>query len=156
MSIPPVSQFLAQRKIAHRIFCHTQPVDSLEAAARARNQAPGQLIRSLLFRLGAENFFMALAAGPGQVSWPALRAHFGQSRLTMATEAEVLAVTGYRVGSVSPLGLPAPLPMLADEAVFAFDEISIGSGERGVAIIMASADLRRLLPALEIGQWMAK
>ncbi|PJB66309.1 MAG: hypothetical protein CO094_07565 [Anaerolineae bacterium CG_4_9_14_3_um_filter_57_17] len=155
MSMPPVSQFLAQQNVVHRVFRHAQPVNSLEEAARAREQAPGQLIRSLLFRLGAENFFMVLAAGPGQVSWPALRAHFGQSRLTMATEAEVLAVTGYRVGSVSPLGLPAPLRMLADEAVFAFDEISIGSGERSVAVIMASADLRRLLPALEIGHWMA-
>ncbi|GAB4487214.1 MAG: YbaK/EbsC family protein [Anaerolineales bacterium] len=153
--MPPVSRFLTEQGIAHRVFRHAQPIHSLEEAARERNQAPGQLIRSILFRLSAENFFMVLAAGPGQISWPALRARFGQSRLTMASEQEVLAVTGYRIGTVSPLGLPAPLRMLADEAVFTCDEISIGSGERNVAVIMASADLRRLLPDLEIGHWMA-
>lgn len=154
ISSPPVARFLTESGISHRVFYHTRPIHSLEEAARERGQLPGQLIRSILFRLGAEKFVMALAAGPGQISWPALRTYLGQSRLTMASQEEVLAVTGYRVGAVSPLGLPAPLRILADEAVFAFDEISIGSGEHNVAVIMTSTDLRRLLPALEIGRWM--
>ena len=96
---------------------------------------------------------MVLMAGPTQVSWPALRSYLGQSRLTMASEAEVLAATGYRPGAVSPFGLPAPLRILADANVFAPEEISIGSGERGVTIIMKSADLRRGLGEVEIGRF---
>jgi len=96
---------------------------------------------------------MVLMPGPQQVSWPALRAYLGQSRLTMASEDEVLAATGYRVGAVSPLGLPGPMRILADESVFIPDEISIGSGERGIAIILKSVDLRKSIKNLEIGQF---
>ncbi len=151
---PPVSKVLTALGIPHRVFRHLGTVSSLEQAASERGQVPGQVVRSLLFRLGEGKFVMVLAAGPGQISWPALRNYLGQSRLTLATEAEVLAVTGYRIGTVSPLGLPTPLRILADEQVFHPDEISLGSGERNVGIIINSADLRHALGEVEIGRFI--
>jgi Cys-tRNA(Pro) deacylase len=151
---PPVSVALEQLGVPHRVFRHSGPVSSLEQAALERGQRPEQVIRSLVFRLGAGEFVMVLVAGPAQVSWPALRAHLGRSRISMASEEEVLAATGYRVGAVSPFGLPAPLRMLADESVFLPDEVSIGSGERGVTVILLSADLRRALGEVEIGRFI--
>lgn len=74
--------------------------------------------------------------------------------MTLATEAEVLAVTVYRVGAVSPLGLPSFLRILADESVFWPEEILPGSGEQNVGIIMKSADLRRALGQIEIGKFI--
>src|SRR4051812_39290041 len=115
--IPPVSLALTALNIPHRVFQHTQPVNSLEEAARARGQRPEQVVRSILFRLGQDQYAMVLMAGPDQISWKALRQHFGQSRLTMATQDEVLAVTGYQIGAVAPFGLPKPLPVLIDESV---------------------------------------
>ena len=96
---------------------------------------------------------MVLIAGPAQISWPRLRAYLGQSRLTMASEAEVLEVTGYRVGAVSPFGLPEPIRILADENVFVPEELSIGSGVRGTAIILKSNDLRSTLNDIEIDKF---
>jgi Cys-tRNA(Pro) deacylase len=149
--ITPATQALDQLQLPYRLFRHTESVSSLEDAANQRGQAPGQVVRSILFRVGEGYFVMALMAGPAQISWSILRKTLGQSRLTMATEDEVLTVTGYRTGAVSPLGLPTPLRMLADEGVFLPDEISIGSGERGLAIILRSTDLRKALPDVEIG-----
>lgn len=97
---------------------------------------------------------MVLAAGRAQVSWPALRAYLGQSRLTLASEKEVLQVTGYRVGTVSPLGLLTPLRILADEAVFVPEEISLGSGEPNVGIILKPAHLRQVLGEVEVGRFV--
>ena len=151
--MPPVARALSNLGIPYRIFHHAGPVDSLEQAARERGQSTEQVVRSILFRLGEGNFAMVLMAGPHQISWPALRAYLGQSRLTMASEDEVLTVTGYRVGAVSPLGLPGPTRILADESVFAPDEISIGSGQRGVTIILKSTDLQKSIQNLEIGQF---
>jgi Cys-tRNA(Pro)/Cys-tRNA(Cys) deacylase len=125
----------------------------MEQAASERGQSTEQVVRSILFRLREGNFVMVLMSGPQQVSWPALRAYLGQSRLTMASENEVLAATGYRVGAVSPLGLSSPVRILADESVFIPDEISIGSGERGIAIILKSANLQKSIKNLEIGQF---
>jgi Cys-tRNA(Pro) deacylase len=139
--------------IPYQVFRHTGQVTSLEQAASERGQTAEQVVRSILFRLGEGNFVMVLMPGQQQVSWPALRAYLGQSRLTMASEAEVLEATGYRVGAVSPFGLPGPMRILADESVFAPEEISIGSGERGVAVIMKSTDLRESIKNLEVGQF---
>jgi len=148
--LPPVSRALQALGIPHRIFTHTEPVTSLEEAARQRGQRPSQVVRSILFRVGQDEFRMALVAGPAQVSWKILRRHLGQSRLTMATEEEVLSVTGYRTGTVGPFGLPRPLKVLIDPGVLDEEEISIGSGVRGTAVILKSADLQRGLPEAEV------
>ena len=149
----PATHALDQLSIPYSIFEHLQPPSSLEQAARERGQSPDQVVRSILFRLQKENYFLTLAAGPRQVSWRKLRAHQGVSRISMASEEEVLEITGYAVGSVSPLGLARPTPILADIAVFAQNEISLGSGVRGVAIIIKSVDLKRALGKIEIGQF---
>jgi prolyl-tRNA editing enzyme YbaK/EbsC (Cys-tRNA(Pro) deacylase) len=152
----PVTQDLDRRGIPYRVFRHPGPVASLEQAAQERGQAPEQVIRSLLFRLSAENFVLALMAGPQQVDWKTLRRYLGEQRLTTASEEEVLRVTGYPLGAVSPFGLPDPRPtvsvgrILADPGVFAPEEISIGSGVRGTTIIMRTADLKKALPDVEI------
>ncbi len=74
-----------------------------------------------------------------------MRRYLGQSRVTMASQEELLRITGYKVGAVSPFGLPQPLRILVDESVTTQEEISIGSGVRGTTVIMKTAVL---LPAL--------
>ena len=135
--------------IPYRLFQHAGKVESLEQAAAERGQRPAQVVRSILFRRGEGEYVMALVAGPAQISWPALRRHLGQNRLSMASPEEVLAVTGSPIGVVSPLGLPAPLPVLVDHSVLAETEVSLGSGVRGLAIELRQADLLRALPQAE-------
>jgi len=147
----PTTQALDLLSIPYRIFQHSHPPGWLEQAARERGQEPGQVVRSILFRHEQEAFIMVLMAGPGQISWKRVRAHLGVSRLSMANETEVREVTGYQIGTVSPLGLIRTLRILADVSVFMPEEISIGCGVRGAAIIMKSSDLQRALGEVEIG-----
>lgn len=139
--------------IPYGFFRHTGPVRSLQQAAGERGQRPEQVVRSILFRLGHDRFAMVLVAGPRQVSWPVLRSYLGQSRLTLASEQEVLQVTGYPIGAVSPFGLPGPVRILVDESVFSEEEVSIGSGERNSTIIMKTRDLRTALEPVEAGEF---
>ena len=148
---PPVAQALAAQGIPHRVFRHPGPVNSLAQAAAERGHTPDQVIRSLLFRVNGDDFVMVLVAGPNQISWRALRRYLGQSRLTTATADEVVQVTGYRPGAVAPFGLPRPLRVLVDDSVFAVEEVSLGSGVRGAAVILQRDDLRRALGDVEIG-----
>jgi Cys-tRNA(Pro)/Cys-tRNA(Cys) deacylase len=147
---------LDAKQIPYRLFRHTSPVESLEQAAEQRGQQPGQIVRTIVFRLDSGEFVLALMAGPRQLSWPALRRTLGQRRIRMANPAEVEQATGYVPGTVSPFGLPAPKRILVDQSVLVFTEVSLGSGMRGVAIVMASADLMRGLSGLnpvETGTW---
>jgi prolyl-tRNA editing enzyme YbaK/EbsC (Cys-tRNA(Pro) deacylase) len=141
--------------IPHRLFHHPGEVASLEQAARERGQRPEQVVRSLVFRLAKDEFVMVLIGGPAQVSWPALRAYLGQSRLTTATRDEVLEVTGYEPGAVSPFGLPGRVRILLDRRVLNEEEVSIGSGVRNTAVILKTADLMRALGTVEVGDFAA-
>ena len=151
--LPPVSEKLTELGIPHRVFRHAGQVNSLEQAASERGQTPGQVVRSIVFRLGEGRFAMALVAGAAQISWPTLRAHFGQSRLTMADPDEVQQATGYRIGTVSPIGLANPLPVLIDASVLVHEEISMGSGQSNTGIILKRDDLLKLLGEAQIGKF---
>jgi Cys-tRNA(Pro)/Cys-tRNA(Cys) deacylase len=149
----PATRTLDLLSVPYRVFEHPQQPESLEQAARQRGQTPGQIVRSIVFRLAEGQFVMVLMAGPGQVSWKRVRVALGVSRISMASEAEVLATTGFVRGAVTPLGLPHPMRVLADESVFQLEEISIGSGVRGVAIIIKPADLQRALGKVDTGRF---
>ena len=150
METPPVSISLEKLGVPHTIFRHENPVHSFEQAASDRGQRPSQVVRSILFRVAGDEFIMALVAGPDQISWKALRKYLGRSRVSMASEDEVLTVTGYRIGTVGPFGLAHPLKVLIDASVMKEEVVSIGSGMRTTAVILKSGDLHRALQDVEI------
>jgi len=151
---PPASLALEKLGIPHRVFRYSGEVESLEQAAKERGERLEQVVRSIVFRLGGGNYLMALVAGPGQISWKKLRQQVGQSRLTMASETEVLAITGFRIGAVSPFGLSNKLRVIVDRGVLEEKEVSLGSGVRGIAIIMSTADLLKAMTNPEVTQLM--
>ncbi len=150
MDQPPISVILENLGVPHQVFRHETPVTSFEQAARDRGQRPGQIVRSILFRVRDGEYVMVLVAGQAQVSWKILRKILGRSRISMATEQEVLAVTGYRIGTVGPFGLPNQVRVILDAGVLNEQEISIGSGMRDRAIILKSADLIKALGNVEV------
>ena len=152
-SSTPVTRFLDECGVHYRFFRHSGVVDSLEQAARERGQRPEQIVRSIVFRLSHGGFVMVLIAGEKQVSWQALRHHLGTSRISMASETEVLQVTGYPLGAVSPFGTKKPLQLLVDRGVFMENEISIGSGVRYTTVIMQRDDFLRALGKVEVGDF---
>jgi Cys-tRNA(Pro) deacylase len=147
---PPASIALDELEIPHRVFHHERPVTSFEQAASDRNQRPEQIVRSILFQVRPGEFTMVLMAGRDQVDWKKLRGTVKRSRVRMATEEEVLEVTGYKIGTVSPFGVKNQMRVLLDASVLREEEISIGSGIRNMAIIMKSEDVRRALGEVEI------
>ncbi len=149
---PPVGIALEELGVPHKIFRHdaARPVNSFEQAASDRGQRASQIVRSILFRIAGDEFIMVLVAGSAQISWKVLRKHLGRSRISMATEDEVFAVKGYRIGTVGPFGLPRQLKVLIDASVMREEEISIGSGMRNTAIIIKSADLRYALKDADV------
>ena len=150
MEKPPASTALEKLNIPHRVFRHEKPLLSFEQAAEERKQRPEQIVRSILFQVRPGEFLMVLVAGREQVDWRKLRQLVRRSRVRMATEEEVMEVTGYRVGTVSPFGLKTPVKVLIDESVLKEEEVSLGSGARQMAIMMKSADLHRALGESEI------
>ena len=153
MESPPVSIALTQLGVGHEVFRHPGPLRSLEQAAEERGQRPSQIVRSILFRVAKGEYRMVLVAGPNQIDWKTLRKHVGTNRLSMASKEEVLSVTGYPWGAVAPFGLVQSVKILVDVSVLKEEIISMGSGIRGVAIILKSADLIQALGEHEFGEF---
>jgi Cys-tRNA(Pro) deacylase len=150
---PPASHALDQLNIPHQVYTHTGSVNSIEQAAAERNQDINQVIRSIVFRISKGEYAMVLIAGKHQISWKALRQYFNTSRLTMASPDEVLKVTGFQVGTVSPFCLQCEIPILADKNVFHPDAVSMGSGVAGTAILMRTVDFKKALGDIEVGSF---
>ncbi len=150
----PLLDALRAAGVPFRVFVHKEPPKDLARAARERGQTLHQVVRSILFRDAEHRFILLLLPGGYRADWATLRRYLGQRRLTLATPEEVLEVTGYPIGAVGPLGLRQPVRLLVDERVFEPEEVSMGSGLRGVAVILRSEDLRRLLAdRAEVGRF---
>jgi Cys-tRNA(Pro) deacylase len=141
----PAGQALLELGIPFQEFIHKGPLASLAQAAAERDQSTDQVIRSLLFRVKEGVYMMALVAGEAKVSWKALRKYYKQNRLSMPGPEEVLQITGYEIGSVTPFGMKASMDILIDTSVTRQREVSMGSGVRGTGIILQVNDLLKAL-----------
>lgn len=100
-----------------------------ETAARAVNAPQGSIVKSLIF-LADGAPLLVLVSGDQRADVKRLRAELGLSkrRLRIARPAEVLALTGFEVGGVPPVGHSAPLRTLIDCTLSRFDTVWAAAG----------------------------
>ncbi|HEX9372123.1 MAG TPA: YbaK/EbsC family protein, partial [Roseiflexaceae bacterium] len=60
---------------------------------------------------------------------------------------EVLDLTGYMRGAVTPLAVKKPYQVFVDETVELWPVVGISGGQRGLEILLAPADLIRVTGA---------
>ncbi|HET6560744.1 MAG TPA: YbaK/EbsC family protein [Marmoricola sp.] len=121
------------------------PVRSLAEAAVARGVTPHQVVKTLVVRLGADDFRFVLVPGDREISWPKLRGLLGVSRMSMPSADVALAVTGYERGTITPLGSTTAWPVVADESMTG--RVSVGGGDHGVALTVDAGQLVEALDA---------
>lgn len=79
----------------------------------------------------------------------AVRRLMNVSRVSFASAAETVALTGMMLGGVTVFALPEGLPIYVDERVMALDWIILGSGSRS-SKIRTSPEVFRRLPGATI------
>lgn len=130
--------------LPHDVVRHG-PVRSLEEAAEARGVTPAQVIKTMVVRRAEDDYLFVLVPGDRNISWPKLRAHLGVNRVSMPDEDDALRITGYKRGTITPLGSTRELPVLADRLLTGV--VSIGGGAHGVSLKVDGADLISALGA---------
>lgn len=133
-----------------------KPVRSLEALLQAKGLDPASVVRSVVFKGENTGFCLLAVAGAGRADWAKLRNHLGERKCRMAEFDEVPEATGYVVGAVPPVALPASLRVLVDQSVGNFQTVVIGSGVLGFALAVSGKDLLALLAEKEHGQFVKK
>jgi Cys-tRNA(Pro)/Cys-tRNA(Cys) deacylase len=131
--------------IAHRVLRHG-PVGSVAEAAAAQGMELQDLVKTLVVRRAADSYVFVLVPGDRVISWPKLRTLLGVNRLSMPDAATAKQATGYERGTITPFGSATAWPVIADERLRG-RRISLGAGERGVAIEVAADDAAKALDA---------
>ncbi|WP_137718850.1 aminoacyl-tRNA deacylase [Methylobacillus flagellatus] len=155
----PVTTRLQQQGIAYDIVEiplseDKKPVRSLEELLTATGLDPRCVVRSVVFRCESGQFVLLAVAGGGRADWALLRKHLDERKLRMAEYDEVPQATGYVVGAVPPIALPASIRVLVDQSVLGFETVVIGSGVLGYALALKGSELLTLLASAEQGSFV--
>ncbi len=145
-------RLLDSNKIDYQIMSYEvdeQHLDAVHVAASV-GMPPGQVFKTLVARGDKTGVIMACLPGDGEVDLKLLAKASGNKRVELAPLKEVLPLTGYIRGGVSPLGAKKPYHVFLAKEAGKWDEIAVSAGLRGYQIILAPADLLRAAPAAQI------
>jgi Cys-tRNA(Pro) deacylase len=131
---PNVMSALAALKLDYRVIVHETPVTSLAEAAAARGVDIEAVVKTLVVRRGDDDYLLVLIPGGRALSWPKLRSLLGVSRMSMPPADEAFTATGFKRGTITPLGTSHQWPVIADQILIGRTEITLGSGSHDVAI----------------------
>ncbi len=98
-----------------------------DEAATALGVEVAQIAKSLVFLADAEPV-VVVASGADRVDTAALGRALGGKRITRADAEVVRAATGYPIGGVSPVGLPAGPPVLVERALDRHETVYAAAG----------------------------
>lgn len=137
----PVTSYLEKEGVEYRLLHHTQPAKTIEEAARERGVDPQQMVKSILLKDMSGFHVLACVPGPALVDPTKVRALFGCRRMTCADASDVEKITGLVIGTVAPIGLKRPLPVIFDHSISQHLKVNISSGDRMAGIELATEDL---------------
>jgi Cys-tRNA(Pro) deacylase len=121
-----------------------------EEAAQAVGCEPGQIVKTLVF-MAEGRPTVVLVAGDRQADTSKLAQLLGVGRkkLRMGSPNEVLAMTGFEVGAVAPVGMVNQYDVVVDETLKRFERVWAAAGT-GSAVF--GIETKALVKATE-GQW---
>jgi len=127
------------------------PVDeqdlSAPQVARAIGMPPEQVFKTLVVRGDRTGVLLASIPASAELDLRALAAASGNKKVELVAVKEVLGLTGYIRGGVSPIGTRKPYPLYLDETADLWDIISVSAGMRGCQMLLAPGDLARVVDA---------
>ena len=146
----PVTRLLQEQGIAFDVIEiplseDKKPIRNLEELLLNKGLNPQSVVRSVLFKTASEQYVLLAVAGGGRADWGVLRKHLDERKCRMAEFNEVFEATGYVVGAVPPIALPAAVKTLVDVSVKNYETVVIGSGVLGFALSLKGADLLKVL-----------
>ena len=119
--------------------------DDLSAphVAEAIGMPAEQVFKTLVARGDRTGVLLAAIPANSELDLKALATASGNKKVELVALKEVLPLTGYIRGGVSPVGTRKPYPLFVDETAELWDTISVSAGVRGCQMLLAPADLVR-------------
>jgi Cys-tRNA(Pro)/Cys-tRNA(Cys) deacylase len=120
---------------------------SAPRVAQAIGLPPEQVFKTLVVRGDRTGVLLACIPGNAELNLKSLAAAGSNKKVELVAVKEVLGLTGYIRGGVSPLGTKKAYPCFLDETAVLWDTIAVSAGVRGLQMLLSPADLQRLTDA---------
>jgi Cys-tRNA(Pro)/Cys-tRNA(Cys) deacylase len=121
---------------------------SAPEVAEAIGMPPEQVFKTLVARGDRTGVVLACIPANTELDLKALAAASGNKKVELVAVKEVLGLTGYVRGGVSPVGTRKPYPLYLDETADLWDIISVSAGIRGCQMLLRPSDLARVVDAV--------
>ncbi len=119
-------------------------------AAAALGVEVGAIANSLVFMCeGAP--LLVMTSGAHRVDTVALAARLGRGRIVRASPEQVRAATGQAIGGVAPVGHPAQVDTVIDEALAGYPELWAAGGTPHTVFPLSFEELVRLTGGAVVG-----
>jgi len=143
------ARLLDQAGVRYELREYTVDETDLSAprVAQAIGMPPEQVFKTLVARGDRTGVLLAAIPANTELDLKALAAASGNKKVELVAVKEVLGLTGYIRGGVSPIGTKKPYPLFLDETAGLWDVISLSAGIRGCQMLVAPDDLARVAGA---------
>jgi len=140
----PLIQFLTDQHIPFRLLPHQRPATTIGDAAQQRGIRPSQMVKAILLRDMGNQYALACAPGDRSVAPQKVRSLLRCRRMTCVDQTDVESITGYKIGTVTPLLLKHHMPIVFDPSLLEEQEVTISSGDRMAGVALSLQDLIKL------------
>lgn len=138
-----VEQELRAKGFEPRVVVLPESAPNAQAAADQIGCEVGAIANSLIFDADGAPL-LVLTSGAHRVDTAKLAAGLGVASLGRATKEFVYEHTGQRIGGVAPVGHPAPVRTLIDEALRAYPEVWAAAGHAHTVFPLTFEELVRV------------
>jgi prolyl-tRNA editing enzyme YbaK/EbsC (Cys-tRNA(Pro) deacylase) len=148
MSLQSVKAFFQQLELNLPIIELDVSTATVALAAQAHGVEPGQIAKTLAFRLNDDRVLLVVAKGDARIDHKKFKDAFGKGKMLGLDE--VVEMTGHPVGGVCPFGLAQALPVYLDISLQTYEEVIPAAGSVNSAVRISPA----LMLKITNGQWV--
>lgn len=143
------ARILDQHKIDYDLFEYEVDENNLgaEVVAAKIGQPIEKVFKTLILTGDKTGVIVAIIPGSLEVDLKNLASLSGNKKCMMVPMKEVLGLTGYIRGGVSPLGMKKNYPTFIDTSCLLYETIFVSAGIRGLQLFINPADLIKITKA---------
>jgi Cys-tRNA(Pro)/Cys-tRNA(Cys) deacylase len=145
-----VVRILDRQKTEYRLFDYTVDESDLsaETVAKKIGQEIACVFKTLVLKGDKTGVIVAVIPGNTEVDLKALAVLSKNKKCVLAPMKEILALTGYIRGGVSPIGMKKKYPTFIDKTILNHDKIFFSAGIRGTQVEISPGDLIQITQAV--------
>ncbi|MBC7241967.1 MAG: YbaK/EbsC family protein [Anaerolineae bacterium] len=154
ISKTPPMRALEAAGVPYQVHIHARKQYTAEGVAEDLKVPLAWVVKAMIVQRSDGRFALFVVPGDKRLSMKKAAAALNDKGASLAPEREVLRATGYQVGSVSVTGFRRDdIPGFIDQSVMAAERIIISAGRPDAGIEMSPADLPKIIPNAQLGDY---